>query len=113
MGRKKLENMSQTHGKTETFKPTTLDQIWGDTGNSKYGTLNEEEYESQLNEMNKSDLQTHATKIGLVPIDDRVRLTKRLLSEFRVHVASYKRPEFKQSNPKISKEVAKILAEGR
>ena len=41
---KKLESLSQTHGKEE-FKPTTLDQIWGDTGISKYGTLNEDEYE--------------------------------------------------------------------
>jgi len=31
----KLEQMSQTHGKEENFQATTLDQIWGDTGNTK------------------------------------------------------------------------------
>ena len=114
MGRKKLNQLVQVHGKTETFEPTTLDQIFGDTGLSRYGTTNVEEYEAQLKEMNKSDLQTHATKVGLVPIDDRERLTKRLIYEFKVHVAAYRKPLFKKDGPtKVSKEVAKILAEGR
>ena len=32
--------MQQTHGKVETFQPTTLDQIWGDDGTGKYGMSN-------------------------------------------------------------------------
>ena len=48
---KKLQSLSQTHGKEEgNFKPTTLDQIWGDDGVSKYGTLNEAEYIKKIDE---------------------------------------------------------------
>ena len=33
---KKLESLSQAHGKEEKkYKPTTLDQIWGDDGLAK------------------------------------------------------------------------------
>jgi len=111
----KLENLSQTHGKLDTFQPTTLDQIWGDSGASKYGTMDEEIYAKQLTGMNKSDLQTHATKVGIVPIDDRERLTKTLMHEFRQFVASYRYPSVKaaRGSQPVSSEVAKILAEGR
>ena len=45
MARKKqISELSQTHGKVEDFKPTTLDQIWGDDGLSKYQTLDEVQY---------------------------------------------------------------------
>lgn len=111
----KLNEMHQTHGKDETtFKPTTLAQIWGDDGMSKYGTMDAAVYEQQLKEMNKADLQAHATKVGLVPVDDRERLVKRLIQEFRVHVAAYRQPSTRSVKPvQISPEVAKILAEGR
>jgi len=84
----KLDNLNQTHGKLEN-KPITLDQIWGDDGKRKYGTLDADEYNKYLLELNKSDLQAHAVKIGLVPIDDRETLIKRLKSEFRKHVSMY------------------------
>ena len=51
----KVENMSQTHGKEE-FAPSTLDQVWGDTGLSKYGTMDEDEYATQVRDMTKSEL---------------------------------------------------------
>jgi hypothetical protein len=38
----KLEELSETNAKVEDFKPTSLDQIWGDRGTSKYGTLDPE-----------------------------------------------------------------------
>jgi hypothetical protein len=71
-----LDNLNQTHGKIE--KPLTLNQVWGDDGKSKYGTLDAEKYSDYLNDLNKSDLQAHAVKIGLVPIDDRNSLVTRL-----------------------------------
>ena len=42
--KKKSKEMIQTHAMEEkdSFEKTTLDQIWGDTGFSKYGTLDEE-----------------------------------------------------------------------
>jgi hypothetical protein len=109
-----MKKIIQAHGKLEDFQPTTLDQIWGDTGFSKFGTVSEEEYIKHLKDLNKSDLQTHAAKIGIVPVDNREMLTKKLIKEFRLHVAAFRRPKTKTVAPKhFSKEALKILAEGR
>ena len=106
----KLENLNQIHGKIE--KPLTLNQVWGDDGSTKYGTLNVNEYTEYLNNLNKSDLQTHAVKIGLVPVDDRTSLIKRLKAEFNKFSSQFKaRPVAK--NGKISKSAKDILSEGR
>ena len=112
---KKLDSLSQTHGKVEeNFEPQTLDQIWGDTGAWKYTTMVKEEYIDSLKQMNKSDLQTHATKVGVVPIDNREMLTTRLVKEFNRFTSSYSVPAKKSEKPKrISKEIKKILSEGR
>lgn len=113
--KKKVENLNQIHAKEEKFIPTTLDQIWGDTGLSKYKTLNEDEYKNSLDEMNKTDLHAHACYVGLVPVDNREMLTKRLLTEFRKHAASFRGMPVgnPKVNQKISKEVEQILSEGR
>lgn len=108
-----LDELSQSHGKEENVQPTSLDQIWGDTGISKFKTLDRDEYESQLSDMNKSDLQTHATKVGLVPIDDTKMLKKRLVKEFDKHVSSYKTPKNANTKEKLSKDALKILGEGK
>jgi len=115
-GKKKdLKELSQTHGKTgDSFQPTTLEQVWGDEGLGKYGTLSEEEYSKQLDEYNRTDLQSHAAKVGIVPLDDRTRLTKSLLAQFRAHASSYKKPsDPKSTGLKVSQAAAKILSEGR
>jgi hypothetical protein len=108
---KKLNSLKQAHGKLEN--PVTLDQIWGDTGTSKYGTLNYEEYENYLRDLNKSDLQSHASKIGLVPIDDREKLVKRLTSEFIKYASIYNKPKLKEEKKSLSKKAKDILSEGR
>ena len=108
-----LEELRQSHGKEEGTQPTSLDQVWGDTGVSKFGTLDEEEYESSLSSMNKSDLQTHATKVGLVPIDDVNMLRKRLLREFNRHISSFRTPKQTQGVKKMSAKALKILKEGK
>jgi len=112
---KKLQSLSQTHGKEETdFKPTTLAQIWGDDGMSKYGTLNEKEYIDRVDEMHFSDLRTHAVDIGLVPVDDRQLLTKRVISEFRRHCNEYTMPkDTLQEVEDVDEKVRKILEEGK
>jgi uncharacterized protein YajQ (UPF0234 family) len=114
MARKKsaLDNLSQTHGKVENRK-VTLDQIWGDDGRSKYGTLDPIEYDSYLKGLVKTDLQAHAVKIGLIPVDDRQTLVKRLKQEFLKYSAQYQvRPDSKNVKP-VSKTVRDILSEGR
>lgn len=112
--RKSLSDLSQVNAKEEVFTPTTLDQIWGDDGYYKYGTMDEEEYKNKLNEMNKTDLWNHASKIGLMPIDNTSLLRKTLFAEFKKHVNSYKKINSPQLQPQdISKEAMKILSEGR
>jgi len=112
--RKSVKNLSQTHGKEEKFEPTTLDQIWGDDGTSTYGTLNENAYTVQLDDMNMSDLQAHASTVGIIPVDNRQTLRERLLREFRKHVSAYKKPIHETEPPThVDPEVMKILSEGR
>lgn len=110
----KLEAMAQAHGKTEIFEPTTLDQILGNNGLSRYGTMDAQEYKKRLDVMPKTDLQTHATKVGLVPIDDRERMIKRLVHEFSLHVAQYRQPAAKSTAEEpMDPAVAAIMARGR
>ena len=112
--KKSVKDLSQAHGKEEKFEPTTLDQIWGDDGSSTYGTLNETVYENELDDMNMSDLQTHASTVGIIPVDNRQTLRERLLREFRKHAASYRRPFHDAGSAKLDNpEVIKILSEGR
>jgi hypothetical protein len=110
---KRIDKLSQAHGKDEKFQPTTLDQIWGDDGLWKYSTTNEEVYIDELNLMTKIDIHTHATKIGLIPVDNRDTLEKRLLREFRRHTASYRRPLTQDTSITLSDEARQILEEGR
>jgi len=107
----KLDNLSQTHGKVE--KNITLDQVWGDIGTAKFGTTNPEEYNEYVENLNKSDLQAHAVKIGLVPVDDRKSLIARLKKEFKKHVGIYSHVQKDQSTTKLSKSAKDILSEGR
>ena len=112
--KKSVKNLSQTHGKEEKFEATTLDQIWGDDGSSVYGTMEEINYQGKLDDMNLSDLQAHASRVGIIPIDNRQTLRERLLREFRKHVSAYKKP--KSAAPPelhLNKEVMSILSEGR
>lgn len=112
--KKKVKEMTQTHAKEEKFQPSTLDQVWGDTGNTKYGTMDEEKYLNKLQEMNKSDLQAHANRVGMIPIADRGVLTKKLVSEFKKYVSGFRKPDTTiNPPPAISKEAARVLSEGK
>ena len=111
----KLNSLNQTHGKIEddVKAPRTLDQIFGDDGSTKYGTLILEEYAVYLNDLNKSDLQSHANKMGLVPIDNREILISRLKKEFVKHVSAYNTPKVQDKKIKNIKTAKDILSEGR
>ena len=112
--RKNIKNLSQAHGKEEKFEPTTLDQIWGDDGFDMYGTMKEEEYENQIVDMNMSDLQTHASRVVIIPVHNRITLRERRVREFRKHVTAYRKPTLPPNTPKpLDSEAMKILSEGR
>lgn len=107
--------MLQTSGKENLVTPRTLAQVWGDTGLSKYNTLDVEEYKAYINDLNKTDLQAHAIRIGLAPISERYRLTEALIREFKTYANQFVPSEQLKPAPEkeISPEVAKILSEGR
>ena len=116
-GGKKMESMSQTDGMArdeEKFEASTLDQVFGDDGVSKYKTLNEVVYQQVLDNMSKADLKGEATRVGLLPIDNINQLRIRLMREFRGHVSSYRRPKVDlQNQNRLSDASRKILEEGR
>ena len=112
----KFEEMAQTHGmeERESYEKTSLDQVWGDTGSSKYGTLKEEDYSKKIKSMNRSDLHSHAVTVGILPIDNRELLVSRLKREFKKHVLAYKKPrKGRKSDPGVSKRAKSILSEGK
>jgi hypothetical protein len=106
-----IDGKAQDHG---SQMPGTLDQIMNESM-ATYSARSSEEYISQLAEMNQTDLQSHAYKVGLIPIEDRKVLVERLTQEFRAW-ASRQAPVNTQNttvnSSNISDEVRKILREG-
>ena len=81
-------------------------------------TTDVNEYIRKLEEMNTTDLQTHAHVMGFVPLDDRVTLMKKLISEFKKHCSSFTKPTSLPSNnsmisDEIPQNVKRTLSEGR
>jgi len=112
--KKKLKELKQIDGKAEPSKPMTLDQIWGETGLTKYGISDVDEYREYIKGLNRTDIHNHAIEVGIVPIDNMEILFARLEREFIRHTSSFQAPsKTEQKQKKISKEVAKILSEGR
>ena len=110
----KLQQLNQIDAKEELGKPTTLDQIWGDTGLQKYGTNNFDQYKDYLRSLNRSDIQAHAIQVVMLPTDNYEILVARLEREFRRHTSAYQAPaDNNKKQKKISKDVQKILSEGR
>jgi|WetSurMetagenome_2_1015567.scaffolds.fasta_scaffold539404_2 hypothetical protein len=104
----------ETHAKEETFAPTLLEQVWGSTDLSRYGTLNEPEYITQVESMTRADLETHARKMGVVVVENSLRLRDKLISEFRNYICQLQqKPAITKSNTKVSDAALKVLAEGR
>ncbi len=99
--RRNLAQTAQLHGKLEPeldkpledkYEPTSLSQLWGDDGFAKYKTFDRDKYKQELDEMNSADLRSHAAKLGILPIPNRDRLTKRLLIEFSRYTSQFQKP---------------------
>lgn len=110
---KNLKELSQTHGRLDDIQYKTLDQIWGEDGSSKYKTSNLQDYLRYLNDLSKSDLQSHASKVGLIPVDSREMLTKRLETEFRKYMSMFTTPKNTENNLDLDKTSKDILSEGK
>ena len=108
----KIDKLSQVHGKKveQEYELTTLDQIWGDDGTGRYGTMEIEEYKSEIDQMSRTDINAHAAQLGVIPVEDRVTLEKRLTDEFKRHVNSYRKPLQKQvEDPSLEQKVKDLL----
>ena len=66
--------------------------------------------------MNRSDLHSHAVKMGILPVDNRELLTTRLTREFRKYILAFQKPkrtDTEKAGKRVSKRSRSILAEGR
>jgi len=62
----------------------SIDEIMGVNTSSPFKAKSLAEFEKLIDEdMNLADMQAMATRIGLLPVHDRVVLKKRLLDEFK------------------------------
>ena len=121
--KKKLHELKNIDGKIRAeeeqdnpqYEITSLDQLWhGDAvGFSKYQTMDLDEYQTQLTEMNSAELRKHAVEVAhVVPAISRERLEKRLVLEFQKHVNGYRIPKVSQKKDKEpSKAALRIMAE--
>jgi hypothetical protein len=114
--KKPVKELQQTHGMEEKVghKPTTLDQVWGDSGVEKYNTLDPDTYTEWVKDQDKASLQAHAASVGLLPVDHRGELEKRLLREFHIHRSKYTKPNSHGDElPKLDKSARDVLSEGK
>jgi hypothetical protein len=114
----KNKEILEIHGKQESVNRVntalSLDEILGENL-SIYTAKSSEEYEGQLAEMNQTDLQAHAYKVGLVPVPDRKILCDRLTHEFQKWNSRYSGKNPTQGISRIediSDKAKKILREG-
>jgi hypothetical protein len=104
----------ETHGKVESTVPTMLEQIWGYNELAKYGTKDEEVYRNQISDMNRTDLEAHARRVGVVIVESTGRLRENLLKEFRIYFNNLSHPApLPKAQPNITAEVQRILNEGK
>ena len=113
--KRKEKTVTEAHGKEETTQPTLLEQVWGFNELSKYGTVDKATYERQIDEMNRTDLESHARKVGVVVVESTARLKGELVKAFDSYVFYLRKPAPKAPSAKgeVSDEVRRILSEGR
>lgn len=70
---------NQTHGAVES--PNSIYDIIG-YKHSPYQSSNAEEYKASIAVMHPTDLQEHATKVGVIPVDNREQLLSLLEKKF-------------------------------
>lgn len=116
----------ETNGKVQSpetkFQPSTLEAVWGGyNAAAKFGTTDEQTYSDKLKEMNRSDLETEARRVGVsiasaaFQVEGGVqRIRESILKEFHAHLLYLNKPE-RPSSPSSTLDAAalKILAEGR
>ena len=110
----KLNSLKQTTGKVANFEITSLDQIWGTGDNSKFGTMDENEFTTKLKGMTRADLENFARKHGSIVVESSDRIRAELLKVFRNYVSLLQKPASKPAGKFVmTPETQRILNEGR
>lgn len=110
MGRpKKITALTKVNGNAST--PSSINALLGDNGLGKYGTLDENVYRKQLEQLSTPELHLAATKEGIKPIHSRELIIRSLLTAFY----KYKNTYFgvignvSEPNQKVDSELQEIL----
>lgn len=114
MGRKrKIQEMNQVDGRdhAKEFKRQSVDEIFG-YEKSKFPSNNAKQYEADLKQMNKYDLNQIALSLGMLPIDDKFVLIERIMIQFNQHNSAISAARNTPNQLKISQEGIDILSEG-
>lgn len=112
----KLESLNQTHGKDieAQYEITTLDQLFGSSENTKFGTTDETVFADKLRNMTRADLENFARKHGSIIVESSDRIRTELMKVFRNYVSLLQKPVQAPQRPmKVSEEVQRILNMGR
>jgi hypothetical protein len=112
---KRKEKVIEAHGKEDSTQPTMLEQVWGYNELSKYGTVDVNAYRQNIDEMNRTDLEAHARKVGVIVVESTARLKGELVKAFENYIFYLRKPAPKAptANGKVGEDVRRILAEGR
>ena len=109
-----LKHLAQANAKVPTMELTSLDQIWGFSEISRYGTTDEGEYKLKIFDMTRADLENHARAVGCLVLESSERLRNELLKQFRAYILSLRKPaSLPQGKIKVSDAAQKVLNEGR
>lgn len=113
--KKNLKELNRAHG-NEKPEIRTMEQLLGNTGVSKFGTLDVEEYKEKLNKMDWSEISDHAVANGFFPgdVENIDRLKKTLVTNFVNYASQFRQfstPQVKpnKQNKKASEEMRNFL----
>lgn len=117
-----LENLQVADGEKvaeKTSAPRSIHEILGQKSH-KYKANTQAEYATYLKSLGMSELQSHAYECGVLPIDNRLQLTDRLIREYCAKTNGYsvavvRRESFEElrDNREQMAEVQRILSRGK
>jgi serine kinase of HPr protein (carbohydrate metabolism regulator) len=92
----------------------SIDELLGRTENPYTSHSSSEEYEKKLKNMQMTDLERHATEMGILPRSNKQVLIGKLVQEYRKKSSGYFNTlQFKQIEPKNKEALLKALQGGR
>ena len=92
----------------------SIDELLGRTENPYTSHASDEDYEKNLKAMPTTDLERHATEMGIMPRSNRQILIGKLVQEYRKKSSGYFNTlQFKQVEPKNKEALLRALQSGK